>query len=292
MIRHLSTIISCAIAALLPTTMANVAPATAEVDIAICPGQTQQLAISGDEAALSDKILWLGIKETQIGELQIGALCGTCTPTIAAVWANGTRLPMQEQNGTNNSQTHYSIATTELNDKVQNCLAEITFSDFLTAEDEIRVVVEQASPSWWQVLLNKVKNINPNDIPLSYFIGTGAGLLLLLFAFIGIRRPKEPIYTLACDFGTVELKAVELKRSNSYTIGRASTCDWQISESSITREHGKLTMVNGKLHYTDLGSSNGTYRNNKELPAHSPVEIQNGDVLELGRVSIKITISQ
>ncbi len=296
MIRYLSTIICCAIAALLPTTTANESPAAAEVDVTITPGQTQQLAISGDEAALSDKVLWLEIKGTHTGELQIAALSGTCPPTIATLWADdGTRLPMQVQNGTNNSQTHYSIATTVLNDKVHSCRAEITFGNLLTAEEEIRVIVEQLSPPWWKSLLNKVTNFNPDDIPLSYIIGSAAGLLLLIFAFFGHRKPytpKPPPYTLTCDFGTVRITAKELSRDGGYIIGRAVNCDWQIFENTISRQHGRLSLVDGKLHYTDLGGANGTYRSNKELPAHSPVEIQNGDVLELGRVSIKITISQ
>lgn len=298
--RILATIACCAAATLLPTAAANQPLSAPEVNVTIAPGKTQQLSISGEDASLSDNILWLNIAGSGAGELQIGALCGTASPTIEAVWADGSPLQLTPQNGMNNSRTYYSFAQTVLPRTPQNCLAKITFSESPTNGTEIRVLAAQPAGSQWDSLLTTLQNFwrdfNWRDIPQDYLIGGGIGLGLLLLLLIirmcrgGHSGKRKPVCTLSCKLGTKTLCANELTDAGGITIGRSDECDWQLSETSISREHGRLTMKSGKLLYTDLASANGTYRNNAELKANHPVELQNGDMLELGRISIQVTL--
>jgi pSer/pThr/pTyr-binding forkhead associated (FHA) protein len=47
----------------------------------------------------------------------------------------------------------------------------------------------------------------------------------------------------------------------------------------------------GRLLYTDLGSSNGTFLNGKELTEHKDVELASGDKLILGDTELVVTLT-
>src|ERR1700722_3999867 len=49
------------------------------------------------------------------------------------------------------------------------------------------------------------------------------------------------------------------------TIGRDPAADISVSDQSISRKHAKVGRENGKVRLTDLGSSNGTYVNDKKV---------------------------
>jgi pSer/pThr/pTyr-binding forkhead associated (FHA) protein len=50
--------------------------------------------------------------------------------------------------------------------------------------------------------------------------------------------------------------------------------------------------LQGKVFYTDLESSNGSYLNGERLTAHSPVEITSGSRLTLGDVELQVDLSK
>ena len=47
----------------------------------------------------------------------------------------------------------------------------------------------------------------------------------------------------------------------------------------LSRRHGRFLQINGHCFYEDLGSLNGTVRNGAAIPAHTPVELSDGDCL-------------
>src|ERR1700748_1276143 len=49
------------------------------------------------------------------------------------------------------------------------------------------------------------------------------------------------------------------------TIGRDPTADISVSDSGISRKHAAVKKENGKVRLTDLGSSNGTFINDKKV---------------------------
>ena len=78
----------------------------------------------------------------------------------------------------------------------------------------------------------------------------------------------------------------ELKRETA-TFGRNVECDFQIPLEVISRKHAQLSIKDGKLHVRDLGSSNGTFVNNKRIQES---ELAAGDTLVLGPVIFTIVI--
>ena len=50
----------------------------------------------------------------------------------------------------------------------------------------------------------------------------------------------------------------------------------------ISRRHGKFVLRDGIWHIIDFGSTNGTYINDREVPANTPVKFEKGDKVDIG----------
>ena len=79
----------------------------------------------------------------------------------------------------------------------------------------------------------------------------------------------------------------ELKKDTA-TIGRNTDCDFQIPLGVISRRQCQLSIKGEKLFVRDLGSSNGTFVNNKRVQES---ELKAGDTLVLGPVIFTIVIN-
>src|SRR5690349_4936245 len=67
-------------------------------------------------------------------------------------------------------------------------------------------------------------------------------------------------------------------------LGRAADNSVQLLEATVSRRHAALRIEpDGAAWLTDLGSSNGTYRNGRRLLPQRPVELEDGDKLQFGR---------
>jgi adenylate cyclase len=79
-----------------------------------------------------------------------------------------------------------------------------------------------------------------------------------------------------------------LTGKNTFKIGRGPTNDIVLPYSWVSRKH---TMVqrekDGIFHIMDLGSSNGTYLNDKRI--HAPALLNNGDRISLGKTVMKFS---
>jgi pSer/pThr/pTyr-binding forkhead associated (FHA) protein len=71
-------------------------------------------------------------------------------------------------------------------------------------------------------------------------------------------------------------------------IGRNTECDIQISLGMVSRRHCELSAKKDKVTVRDLGSSNGTYVNNKRVQES---EIGAGDTLTIGPVIFTVVIN-
>ncbi len=78
----------------------------------------------------------------------------------------------------------------------------------------------------------------------------------------------------------------DLKRSVSI-IGRAGDCDFQIPLAVVSRRHCQISRKENRVVVKDLGSSNGTYLNNKRV---LQAEVHAGDTLTVGPVVFTILI--
>ena len=74
---------------------------------------------------------------------------------------------------------------------------------------------------------------------------------------------------------TFEISAAET------LIGRAPSCDLQISDESMSREHAVVLRRNEGVHLRDLGSLNGTYVNRRRI--ESEERLEDGDEVQVGK---------
>jgi pSer/pThr/pTyr-binding forkhead associated (FHA) protein len=71
-------------------------------------------------------------------------------------------------------------------------------------------------------------------------------------------------------------------------IGRHTACNIQIPLAEVSRQHCELTLAKDKLLVRDMGSSNGTYINNKRV---QQAAIGAGETLIIGPVIFTVTIN-
>ncbi len=68
-------------------------------------------------------------------------------------------------------------------------------------------------------------------------------------------------------------------------IGRGSTADVVLEDSTVSRKHALLTWANGECVVSDLQTGNGTFVNNHRVTAATL--LADGDAVRLGRVSLR-----
>jgi len=72
-------------------------------------------------------------------------------------------------------------------------------------------------------------------------------------------------------------------KNPSMTIGRAVECDIVIVSKSISREHARLRRDGRHWFVDDLGSTNGSFRNNERVVGS--LDLRDGDSLKVGDVT-------
>jgi pSer/pThr/pTyr-binding forkhead associated (FHA) protein len=65
------------------------------------------------------------------------------------------------------------------------------------------------------------------------------------------------------------------------TVGRSPECSIQLSTPGVSRTHCRITTEGGKSCVEDLGSSNGTVVNGRELQPQLRTELQHGDRIKV-----------
>ena len=59
-------------------------------------------------------------------------------------------------------------------------------------------------------------------------------------------------------------------------------------EGGVSRQHARIFQRYGRLFVEDAGSTNGTLLNNCRLIPHLPYRLQEGDILQLGRLRLLV----
>lgn len=300
--KHAFITATCCLAALLNSVAAAEPPSAPELALTASPGQIQKFTISAGNTALNDGVLWLKVTGALPGDMQLVALSETGTPVIEAVWVNGSQLTPDRVLHTLNREpgTPYDHIITELSEKSQESIIRINFNTPPTGEVHLRLLTAAPGKTFSEISSDLLERMQSHIASHSYVKGCFSGVGLLILAFIiGCvlrKRQKEQLSqlccTLTCQSQQVELTADKLSPGNSFLIGRESQCDWQLCDSSISRNHAKITLIDNQFHYTDLSSANGTDLNNSELPANTPIPLRDGDSLQLGRLCIQINIHE
>lgn len=69
------------------------------------------------------------------------------------------------------------------------------------------------------------------------------------------------------------------------SIGRSSKSDIQIDHDSVSRQHVRITVIEGQAQIEDVGSTNGTFLNDESLDGK--VQLRNNDLIKVGRTVFK-----
>jgi pSer/pThr/pTyr-binding forkhead associated (FHA) protein len=69
-------------------------------------------------------------------------------------------------------------------------------------------------------------------------------------------------------------------------IGRAEACQLQLSDTYVSSFHARIYARDGSWYVEDLGSTNGTYLNQRRITA--PTEVKAGDRLRVGKTTLEL----
>jgi hypothetical protein len=69
-------------------------------------------------------------------------------------------------------------------------------------------------------------------------------------------------------------------------VGRAEACQIRLDDSYVSQFHARLFSKNGAWFVEDLGSTNGTYLNQRKVT--SPMPVQVGDRVKIGKVQLEL----
>src|SRR5262249_34451549 len=101
---------------------------------------------------------------------------------------------------------------------------------------------------------------------------------------LGRGGPPDPLgYSLVvCSSAGVSVHP--LPTVGTAVIGRATGCDIEVKDTSISRRHAAIH-IGHALELEDLGSHNGTLVHGRRLAAHERVELNAGSVVQIGSVT-------
>ncbi len=68
-------------------------------------------------------------------------------------------------------------------------------------------------------------------------------------------------------------------------LGRGQEADLCISHLTVSRNHCRLDLKDGKIYLTDLDSRNGTMVNDEFIPANTPVELDSNKTFSVGPIT-------
>src|SRR5882762_4110532 len=78
--------------------------------------------------------------------------------------------------------------------------------------------------------------------------------------------------------GSLENQEIELS-PDSMTVGRASACNIRIADAGVSSKHAKIWCEEGQYFLMDLGSTNGTFVNDRDVDRE---QLNDGDVIMFG----------
>jgi hypothetical protein len=96
-------------------------------------------------------------------------------------------------------------------------------------------------------------------------------------------RPPRSMVVLNEKGGKVESHQLD---GDQLQIGRADACQVKLSDTYASQFHARIYRRDGGWYVEDLGSTNGTYLNQRRIT--SPAELRAGDRLRIGKTNMEL----
>lgn len=97
---------------------------------------------------------------------------------------------------------------------------------------------------------------------------------------------QPPLLRLAVTEGPQVGKALDSKKGTSLRVGRTAKSALYIKDPTISEAHAEVAWRDGAWAIRDLGSSNGTALNGRDLEESAWAPLKDGDVLRLGTTTV------
>ena len=123
-----------------------------------------------------------------------------------------------------------------------------------------------------------------------------------LYAFLGLSVLTiwRELQKTSSMVGSQKVPPIQLKRqdfeepgtneltSPTITLGRDASCEYVVSDETVSAHHARLNYHHQQWWVEDLNSTNGTFLNND--PVSVPTVIISGDELRVGKINIQLTV--
>jgi FHA domain len=100
------------------------------------------------------------------------------------------------------------------------------------------------------------------------------------------RRPRRGAPTKVVVLDERGSKVSTHRLAGTLQIGRASSCQIRPNDTYVSQMHAKISDRNGSWVVEDLGSTNGTYLNQRKVTV--PTELSPGDRIRIGKTSLEV----
>lgn len=97
-------------------------------------------------------------------------------------------------------------------------------------------------------------------------------------------KTKPPKSIVVLDERGTKVNTVRL--GGTIQIGRAEACQIQCADTYVSSFHARVFSRDGAWYVEDLGSTNGTYLNQRRVT--SPAELRAGDRVQVGRTTLEL----
>jgi pSer/pThr/pTyr-binding forkhead associated (FHA) protein len=81
-------------------------------------------------------------------------------------------------------------------------------------------------------------------------------------------------------------KPRSMKLSDAVDVGRSDACAIRLDDTYVSQMHARLYGENGTWYVKDLGSTNGTFVNDRKVDA--PIPVHAGDVVKIGKTLLEL----